>query len=99
MVSSKSRIFRANQSPFRRKVMRKLWKLGMAVVLALVFAPYALAGITDTPPSPVPPPEPQSTSAIGTVETPPSSAQPGTLTTDPLLDVALNLLQGALSLF
>jgi hypothetical protein len=79
--------------------MRKLWKLSMAVVLTLVLAPYALAGITDTPPAPVPPPEPPSTSAMETIETPPSSAQPRTLTNDPLVDVALNLLKGALSLF
>jgi hypothetical protein len=79
--------------------MRKLYKLSMAVVLTLVLAPYALAGITDTPPAPVPPPESPATSALGTSETPPSSAQPGTLTNDPLVDVALNLLQGALSLF
>jgi hypothetical protein len=77
--------------------MRKLWKLSMAVVLTLVLAPYALAGITDTPPAPVPPPEPPS-KAMETIETPPSSAQPGTLTNDPLVDVALTLLQGALSL-
>ena len=79
--------------------MRKLWKLSMAVVLTLVLAAYALAGITDTPPAPVPSPEPLSNSAMETIETPPSSAQPGTLTNDPLVDVALDLLQGALSLF
>src|SRR6266436_2635157 len=79
MLSSKSRIFRASQSPFRRKHMRNLWKLSMAVVLTLVLAPYAFAGITDTPPAPVPPP---STSAMGTIETPPGSAQPVTLTND-----------------
>ena len=79
--------------------MRKLWKLSMAVVLTLVLAPYALAGITDTPPAPVPPPEPPSNSATETIETPLNSAQPGTLINDPFIDVALNLLQGALSLF
>lgn len=79
--------------------MRKLRKISIAVVLALMLAPSALAGITDTPPAPVPPPELPSTSAMETIETPPSSAQPVTLTNDPLVDVALNLLQGALSLF
>jgi len=46
--------------------MRNLWKLGMAVVLTLVLAPYTLAGITDTPPAPPPPP--------GITDTPPSTA-------------------------
>jgi hypothetical protein len=78
--------------------MRKLWKLSMAVVLTLVLAPYALAGITDTPPAPLPPPEPPA-SAMGIIEAPPSSAETVTLTNDPFVDVALNLLQGALSLF
>jgi hypothetical protein len=79
--------------------MRKLWKLSMAAVLTLALAPYALAGITDTPPAPVPPTEPPAGSSMETIETLPSSAQPGTLTNDPLVDVTLNLLQGALSLF
>lgn len=79
--------------------MRKLWKLSMAVVLTLALAPYVLAGITDTPPAPVPPPEPPANSAMGTIDAPSSSAQPVTLTNGPLVDVALNLLQSALSLF
>jgi len=46
--------------------MTKLRKLSMAVVLALVLAPTALAGITDTPPAPQ--------SAPGITDTPPSTA-------------------------
>ena len=46
--------------------MRKLRKLTMVVVLALMLAPSALAGITDTPPAPQ--------SAPGITDTPPSTA-------------------------
>lgn len=46
--------------------MRKLRKLSIAVVLALMLAPSALAGITDTPPAPQPAP--------GITDTPPSTA-------------------------
>lgn len=49
----------------RRKLMRELSKLSMAVVLALMLAPSALAGITDTPPAPPPAP--------GITDTPPST--------------------------
>ena len=46
--------------------MRKLRKLSMVVVLSVMFAPSALAGITDTPPAPQPTP--------GITDTPPSTA-------------------------
>lgn len=77
--------------------MRKLRQLSMAVVLALMLAPSALAGITDYPPAPAPPPP--SANATGTIDTPPSDAQPVAAPTDPVVDFALNLLRGALSLF
>ena len=76
--------------------MTKLQKMSMAVVLALMIAPSALAGITDYPPAPVPPP--QSVMATGIIDMPPSDAQP-IAATDPVVNVALNLLQGALLLF
>ena len=79
--------------------MRRLRQLSMAVVLTLMLGTYALAGIIDTPPAPAPPPEPSSVTATGTIETPPSGAQPVAAPTDPVVDIALNLLQGALSLF
>jgi hypothetical protein len=75
--------------------MRKLQRLSMAVALTLMLGTYALAGIIECPPAPEPPPA----SATGTIETPPSGAQPVTAPADPVVDIALNLLQGALSLF
>ncbi len=75
--------------------MRRLRLFSMAAVLALMLAPCALAGIVDTPPAPEPPPP---ASAMGITDTPPATeplAAPG----DPLVEVALNLLQSALSLF
>lgn len=79
--------------------MRKLRKTSMAAVLALMLAPSALAGITDTPPAPVPPPEASSATATGTIETPPNGAQSLDAPTDPVVDVALELMQIVLSLF
>jgi len=67
----------------------------MAGVLALMLANGAFAGSIGTGPEPPPP----SATATGTVETPPSDAQPVAPATDPVVDVALNLLQAALSLF
>jgi hypothetical protein len=69
----------------------------MAVLLTLMLATYALAGIIDYPPAPEPPPS--SITATGTIETPPSGDQPIAPATDPVVDIALNLLRGALSLF
>jgi hypothetical protein len=79
--------------------MTKPWKASAVVVLALMLAPSALAGITDTPPAPVPPPDSASASATMTIGTPSSSAQAVPLTTNLVVDLALDLLQGALSLF
>ncbi len=69
--------------------MIRLRKLSMAVVLALMLAPSALAGITDTPPAPPPAP--------GITETPPSSAQPVSARNNSVASIALNLLQTVLS--
>jgi len=78
--------------------MTKLGKLCMVIVLALALAPSAFAGITDTPPAA--PPQPPSITATGIIGTPPSAvtAAPNA-STDPAIDIALALLQSALSLF
>jgi hypothetical protein len=76
--------------------MRKLRQLIIAVLLALMLGAPAFAGIVDCPPTPVAPP---STATTEIADTPPSDAQPVTPANDPLIDVALSLLQGALSLF
>jgi hypothetical protein len=77
--------------------MRKLRQLSMAVVLALMLANGAFAGIIGG--GPEPPPEPPSATEPGTIGTGPSDAQPEVVATDPIADVALNLLQNVLSLF
>ena len=77
--------------------MRRLRQLSMAVVLTLMLGTYALAGIIGSMPEP--PPEPPSATAPGIIDTPPSGAQPVAAATDPVVDVALNLLQSVLSLF
>jgi len=77
--------------------MRKLGQLSMAVVLTLMLGTYALAGIIECPPAPSP--QPPSATAMGTIETPSSDAQALVPATDPVLDIALSLLQGALSIF
>ena len=77
--------------------MRRLRQLSMAVVLALMLANGAFAGTIGCPPEP--PPEPPSATDPGSIGTPPSTAQPEVVATDPIVDVALNLLQSALSLF
>ena len=79
--------------------MRRLRQLSMAVVLTLMLGTYALAGIIECPPAPAPPPEPPSATAPGITDTPPSGEQPVAAPTDPVVDVALNLLQSVLSLF
>jgi hypothetical protein len=90
-------LFRANtKNLIRRKPMRKLRQLSIAVLLSLMLGAPAFAGIVDCPPAPAPPP---SAMATGIVDTPPGDVQPVTPATDPLVDIALNLLQGALSLF
>jgi hypothetical protein len=96
MLSSKSRIFQGQVNTLQEKTMTKLCKMSMVVVFALMLAPSVLAGITDYPPAPAPPPS--SVMATGITDTPPSDAQP-IAATDPVVDITLNLLQGALSLF
>ena len=78
--------------------MRRLRQLSMAVLLTLMVSASAFAGIIDGPPAPAPPPEPPLATATGIIETPPS-AEAVTPATDPVVDVALNLLQSVLSLF
>ena len=85
--------------PFQEKPMRRLRQLSMALLLALMVSAPALAGIIGGPPAPAPPPEPSSMTAPGIIDTPPSGAQSVALATDPVIDIALNLLRGALSLF
>jgi hypothetical protein len=79
------------------KHMRRFRQLSMAVGLALMLANGAFAGIIGT--GPEPPPEPPSATAPGSIGTVPSDAQPEVVATDPIVDVALSLLQSALSLF
>ena len=74
--------------------MRRLRQLGMASVLALMLAPGAFAGIIGTVPEP---PQPPPASAPETIEAP-TSTQPGGLTTDPVVDLVLDLMQNVLSL-
>ena len=76
--------------------MTKLRKLSIAVVFVLMLGPSALAGITDYPPAPAPPP---SVTATGITDTPPSSAQPVSAPCDPVANIALNLLQTVRSVF
>ena len=74
--------------------MRRFRQLSMALVLALTLANGAFAGTIGT--GPEPPPEPAS--ATGTIETPPTTqlvAEPS----DPVVDVALSLLQSVLLAF
>jgi len=76
--------------------MRKLRKLSIALVVTLMLSAPAFAGTIGT--SPEPPPEPPSATATGIIGTVPiaeSVAAPN----NPIVDLALNLLQSALSLF
>ena len=80
--------------------MRNLRKLGMVVALTLMLGTYAFAGTVETPPGTVEtPPAPQSALATGITDTPPSATQSAPIATDPVVNIVLNLLQGALSLF
>jgi hypothetical protein len=76
--------------------MRRLQQLSMAAVLTLILATGALAGIMETPPAPEAPPA----TATGTVETVPSDQQAASAgPSQSVAEVALNLLQSALSMF
>jgi hypothetical protein len=77
--------------------MRKLRQLSMAVMLTLVLATCAFAGIIGG--GPEPPPAPPSATATGITDTPPSDAQPVAAPSDLVVDIALNLLQSVLLAF
>ena len=77
--------------------MRKLRRLTLAVLLAMLLGPSALAGITDTPPAPQPPPEP--TSATAPAPTGQNTQEVLVALSDPLTDAALTLLQSLLTVF
>ena len=79
--------------------MKKLRQLSMAVVLTLALSASALAGIIGTGPEAPPPPEPPSVTATGITDTPPNTVTAPVPTADPVVDIALALLQSALSLF
>jgi len=80
--------------------MRTFRKLSMAVLLTLMLGSYAFAGTVETPPGTVETsPAPQSALATGITDTPPSATQSAPIATDPVVNIVLNLLQGALSLF
>jgi hypothetical protein len=96
MLPSKVPDIQGKSITFQEKTMTKLRKMSMALVLALMLAPSALAGITDYPPAP--PPPPPSPTATGTIGTGPSDAQP-VAASDLVVDVALNLLQSMLLAF
>jgi hypothetical protein len=78
--------------------MRILQQLIMAVVLTLALSASAFAGIIGTSPE-APPPEPPSATATGTISTGPGDAQSIGAPSNPVMDVALNLLQSVLSVF
>ncbi len=73
--------------------MKNLRKLSMAAVLMLMLGTYALAGITDTPPAPQ-----ASATATGIIGTSPS-ARPAGAPSNPVVDIALIVLQSVLSVF
>ncbi|HMG75289.1 MAG TPA: hypothetical protein VK582_17460 [Pyrinomonadaceae bacterium] len=78
--------------------MRKLRQLSVAVVLTFALSASAFAGIIGTSPD-APPLEPPSATATGIVGTGPSDGQPVAAPSNPVADVALNLLQSVLSVF
>ena len=79
--------------------MRKLKQVSLAVAIVLALSTGAMAGIIECPPGAPPPPQPPSITASGIIDTPPSDVTAPVASTDPVLDIALALLQSALSLF
>jgi hypothetical protein len=77
--------------------MRTIRQLTMAVVLTLTLSASAFAGIIGTTPE-APSPESSSASATGIIGTSPS-AESIAPAPDPVVDVALNLLQSLLLAF
>jgi len=78
--------------------MRKLQRLCIALVLTLAFAAGAFGGIIDCPPAPAPAPPP-SADATGIIGTVPGDTQPAAAPTDPVVSIALGLLQNVLLVF
>ena len=70
--------------------MRKLKQISLAVAIVLALSTGAMAGIIECPPAPA--------TAPGIIDTPPS-AQSVDVPSNPVVNVALNLLQSALTLF
>jgi len=70
----------------------------MAVVLTTMSATYGLAGIIGTSPE-APQPEPSSATATGIIGTVPGDTQPAAAPTDPVVSIALGLLQNVLLVF
>jgi hypothetical protein len=78
--------------------MRNLRQISTASVLTLALSASAFAGIIGTSPE-APPPDPPSVMAAGIIGTGPSDAQPIAPPSNPVLDVALNLMQSVLLAF
>jgi hypothetical protein len=79
--------------------MRTLRQLSMAILLTLMLGTCSLAGIIECPPAPAPPPEQPLATATGIIGTSPSGAEPIAPATDPVVGVALDVIQSVLSLF
>ena len=77
--------------------MRKLQRLSMAAVLTLTLTPYAFAGIIGGMPEA--PPESTSATATGIIGGGPGDTQPAAAPTDPVVSIALDLLQSVLLAF
>jgi hypothetical protein len=77
--------------------MRTLRRLSMVLVVVLTLSMTAFAGITDTPPAPQPSPDP--IGATAPVSGDQSDQTVSTSASDSLADIALTLVQTALSLF
>ncbi len=80
--------------------MTNLRRISVAVVLTFVLAAYGFAGTIGTSPeAPPPPPEPSSVTATGIIGGGPGDTQPVAVPTDPVVSIALDLLQSVLLAF
>jgi hypothetical protein len=86
-------------SLFRRRTMKTLQQISMAVVLSLMLITSAFAGIMETGRADDPPPNPPSAPAPGPVSATATGAGEQQTSENPLESVALNLLQTMLSVF
>ena len=77
--------------------MAKVITVFMTFVLTLAFAAGAFGGIIGCPPEPAPPPP--SADATGIIGTVPGDTQPAAAPTDPVVSIALGLLQNVLLVF